>query len=298
MKTRAKQSSISSDVAEAKDHNNCVLIGLPKSGKSSFVAALWHVVESQELESSLVVTSLPQDRTYLQDIRNKWLSCSKLERNKVDSFKNISLVIEDKKTKASVNFSFPDISGEMFDLQFETRKISNELIKLLEGASGLMLFINPDKLKRPLLISAFSGLTGEEAKPAANLKSWVHKEAPTQVVLVDILQMIYPELNKEVKIAVIVSAWDTILNSMEADYNSLSPKGWILKEMPLLEQYLDSNSDLFNVKYYGVSAQGGDYTSQTDALHEKSLPSERIIVQEDENRSNDITAPIRWLINE
>jgi hypothetical protein len=278
------------------ENKNCVLIGLPKSGKSTFVAALWHVVESSELESSLTITSLPADRVYLNEIRNNWLSCSKLNRNKVEFLKHITLEVEDKDTKIKTNFGFPDLSGEMYNLQFESRRIKLDFIDLLQKSNGIILFVNPELLKKPILISDVAPLGGGNTN--VDQKEWEHKDSPTQVVLVDILQMLLMNVKGSFKIAVVISAWDTILNTPDTDYNSLTPNQWLEREMPLLSQFLETNNDLFKTEFFGISAQGGDYTSEKDELHGFNRQSERIKTKFGDEISNDITLPIRWLIND
>jgi hypothetical protein len=110
--------------------------------------------------------------------------------------------------------------------------------------------------------------------------------------------MLDTKSEQQLNIAVIISAWDTIINTPDPKYSTLTPSQWIGKEMPLLEQFLETNSDLFNSKCFGVSAQGGDYKTDTDHLNSHDLPSKRIIVQVDSEISKDITLPIRWLLNE
>src|SRR6185369_7165301 len=120
-------------MAENSNSTSCLTIGLPKSGKTTFIAALWHVVDSKELEDSLQIKSLPEDRTYLHDIRSKWIACKDLERTTLDGAKDISLDITDVATGKEFIFHFPDLSGEMFELNFESRKLDNAYANKLKA---------------------------------------------------------------------------------------------------------------------------------------------------------------------
>jgi hypothetical protein len=61
---------------------------------------------------------------------------------------------------------------------------------------------------------------------------------------------------------------------------------------------LISSERYFDPSIFGISAQGSIYSNDNKKLQEKLKPSQRIIVQFDSQRSNDITLPIKWLLNE
>ena len=70
--------------------------------------------------------------------------------------------------------------------------------------------------------------------------------------------------------------------------------------MPLLQQYIKANHTLFDVKVYGVSAQGGSFAnkkSRTTLANNNVVPSNRIIIEFDGNESKDITEPIKWIMD-
>jgi hypothetical protein len=76
----------------------------------------------------------------------------------------------------------------------------------------------------------------------------------------------------------------------------ITPEEWIKNNLPLLFQYLSCNRAIFDCKYIGISAQGGNYDNdgQIDEIISKD-PSERIIIKEEHVYSNDITKNIAWL---
>lgn len=279
---------------KTNNESNYVLIGLPHSGKSTFIAALWHIVESKELEGTLTIKGLPDDRTYLNKLRDTWLSFKDFERTKVEYKHHITLTVTNQSDDYISKLKFPDVSGEMYKIQFENRKLDLEYVNMIQTAKGIILFINPDHIIVPQLISSIDACIGNETNSNNTdiIKNWEYKFAPTQVVLVDLLQMIVQIITNPIKVAVVVSAWDVIKNTCDTN-----PLKWIEDNLPLLFQYLNSNESLLKYFYFGISAQGGNYSEQITELQSKS-PSERIIVQTENETSNDITLPIKWLLND
>lgn len=282
-----------------------MFLGLPNSGKSSFIGAFWHVVETGEIDAQYAVTTQPSDREYLNGLREAFLDCKSPERTKTEFFKNIELSIIDKNTNEEIELVFPDLSGETFSSQFNYRKITDEYIDQIKNCNGIMLFLNPDFIKKANLISdSFAMVGAEDSKSGETPLSsdhlpWDISMTQTQVIIVDVLQMIVKYITKPCKISLIISAWD-VIKDLPLDESTQTPLDWLNSQLPLFKQYLDANSAYFTYNVYGVSAQGGSYKEEngkiTD-LQEIIKQSERIIVQNDDEITSDITLPIKWLIN-
>ena len=123
------------------------------------------------------------------------------------------------------------------------------------------------------------------------LPEWDLQKSPTQVALVELLQFLTQDLGVAIptKVAVIISAWDTVTKNEE-----ISPQSWLAKYLPLLAQFLDANSDSFEREVFGISAQGGVLPDDKEQLMKCVTASERIRVSFRGQKSNDITLPIRW----
>jgi hypothetical protein len=297
--------------------NKFMFVGLPQSGKSSYIAALWHVVVSGELPESMTVTSLPEYREYLNTLRTCWLSCKKIERNKGEVFNDVFLNIRDNAKGKDAKLIFPDVAGEMFRSQFSTRKITVEYANRVKESDGLIVFISPGDITKPILISQANKLlqsffpgskdnkAGKENNSSSKAsteisKEWDYDDAPTQVVLIDLIQMILPFYKKKIKIGIVISMWDLIYNLPDPAYSRLTPEQWLIKELPMLNQFLKSNKKKFSHQVYGISAQGGSYDEDKDdktKLYDMTNQSERIKVQVGNQISNDICMPIKWIID-
>ena len=284
----------------------CTFIGLPSSGKTSFIGAFWHVVETGEINSAYTVTVPPGDREYLNQLRKNFLDCEPPERTKTDFVKKIEIEVVERSTDKKATFVFPDLSGETFESQFEYRKLTTDYVDQVSECNSLMLFLNPSKIKRSYLISAVNGMFDDDEGSKESTVAltqpttrWTPKMCQTQVVLVDLIQMVRKSVNSPCKIGVIVSAWDTVKQSLDPTEAALKPEEWLKLRLPLLYQYLLANREVFPSKVFGVSAQGGEYKeNENDVLQAKNRQSERIIVQSGDDINHDITIPLKWLFNE
>jgi len=281
------------------------LIGLPEAGKTTFLAALWHVVTSNEVDGSLVLERLSGDKKYLNKIKDTWADVKPLERTKVSAEQLVSMFLKDQNSGFVTETIFPDLSGESFDIQWQHRKMKKDHAILISEAMGGLLLIHPDKVIEETLITditpIINGMKNQTEyiiKPIDDGISeridqtvWDPKKAPTQIKLVDLLQFITALNNKKpIKLAVVISAWDRI-------QSDTLPSDWLKKRLPLLWQYLTANSEAFSVAFYGVSAQGGNLGEAVE-LRKKHTPSERIrVIKDDQVESHDITAPIRWIMD-
>jgi len=312
-------------------HNdrNCLFMGLPNSGKSTFIGALWHILESKEIPSSLMIEAEPDNREYLNKLREAWLKYEAPGRTS-GQYKPLEFQIKQDGKEGSFMFNFPDVSGELYESQFEHRSLSTDYHKLVSSCSGVLLFINPDYVRAPNLITDVDDIEkskeeffAEIFKKAQELKKvasesdvvdegqgekentrtkeikWKHQYSQTQVKIIDLLQMIVPFIRRPCRIAFIISAWDVIMEANQLQPIKLTPAKWFATQVPLLHQFMLSNADSFMYDVFGVSAQGGSYKKdKVEQLYGLTSPSERVVVQYGNDLGKDITLPIKWLLNE
>lgn len=285
-------------IRKAKD---IVLMGLPATGKTSFLAALWYLVQHSQVVSSLRLEKLEGDSKYLNQISKAWAAYEPVPHTRIDSETVVSMLLEDVRTNQTLKLSFPDLSGESFTLQWTLRQFTQGYDAFLRSASGGILFISPLQYLKPIRIDQANPLIeeilcGEQKQEplqdrSAPLKPWNPERTPTQVQLVDLLQFILGRdyFAPPFRLAVVISAWD------KPSELNMSPAEWLANEFPLFHQFLSSNQKTFDTAIYGLSAQGGDY-SQRDALLDKT-PSDRIeVVGVGINNPHDLTEPLQWLM--
>lgn len=287
---------------------NLLFMGLPGSGKTTFLAALWHVLDERSSETRLKLKGLSVDRTYLHQITADWQKCSQVQRTKLEHEQEVNLSLASGTTEFEL--AVPDLSGEGFELQLRDRKISVEHHGNIQRATGLVLFVHArtkegtrlsySRQLSAVLDSASPQHAGTDAaggntqKPV--IKPWSIENLPTQVALVELLQFALESVVRKVRVAVVISAWDLV---EKASFTG-TPHEYLSREMPLLRQFLDSNDDRLEHTVFGVSAQGGDITvdEQKKALLGLDDALKRIKVLHGKETSQDITRPIAWLLEE
>ena len=121
-----------------------VLIGLPESGKSTFIGALWHVVDSEEIPDTLKLHNLGTDREYIESLREAWLTQNKPERNKLDERHLVWMQLKQAGSDNIAEIVFPDLAGELFEQQWRERIWTNDYFDLITESSGLLVFVHAD----------------------------------------------------------------------------------------------------------------------------------------------------------
>lgn len=292
-----------------------LIVGLPKAGKTTFIAALWYVVETNRVPGALSLVELPESRKHLNDLRERWLDCLEQVHTTTSSEKTVRLKLSDPSNGRSLELVVPDLSGESFELQWSHRQCSRLYYDLANEAGAVLVFINPDHVNESATIAEEEALgsivretlgadkasTKHGAAASSDVETvWEPTLAPAQVKLVELLQFVsnLPFSVRQRRVAVIVSAWDQVRAE------NMTPSEWLHVRMPLLDQYLEANSDLFNVQVFGISAAGGrpdteqerrsgGHSEETTRLQAHANQEERIEVLGTRSFGHDITAPIR-----
>ena len=270
------------------------IIGLPGSGKTTFLAALWHLLDAGEVSSKFVLDKLVGDHTHLNTIVEAWHKCEEVPRTSMAAETKVSIHVREIASGQKHVLHFPDLSGESFELQLSTRLCTTDYIEGFEGNGGVLLFVTADRASDGMTIVDVEPLTpGEDViEQTEEHREWTPKMVPMQVNLVDLLQFLQhlPFRRGIRRVAVVVSAWDVIESSTE-------PADWLKREFPLLHQFLISNHESFEFQVYGVSAQGGNLKTECKNELIMKIPSTRIICVGSETDQHDLTSPIAWLMS-
>lgn len=287
-------------------NTNFIIMGLPSSGKTTFLAALWHLVEANEVKCRLKFESCHGNFSYLHQIAEAWRTFRRVPRTSQTGEQDVIIELINPDTGQKARAFFPDLAGETFDRQVEERICKPAFVEELSKNNGILFFINADvkedglsigelnaRLPAEAQISAIS--SGEDSyKESTKFQEWEPKHLPAQVKIVQLFSdMIRPPFEPmRRRVAVMISAWD-LTREMQ-----LTPEHWLATHMPLVSQFLRSNHDYFDYQIYGVSAQGvrlEDDQAVDRVLHD--LPSRRIQIVGPNEDSNDLTEPLVWLMS-
>lgn len=284
-------------------NRSIVIMGLPSSGKTTFLAALWHLITAREVETELKFGGLHEgDSSHLNGIARRWRDALIQIRTAGMGRRLVSMNLENSDGEA-VRVTFPDLPGEAYQGMWEDRDCDQQVASILQ-AGGVQLFIHSDTIREPQWVveeAEVSRQIGIEVPRDQPPVEWEPRLAPTQVQLVDLLQMLRkkPLDIGPRRLAIMFSAWD------KASGDGLTPSEYLKCKMPLLWQYLQSNADDWMFKIYGLSAQGGDYDHNEEGgntvpgveeLRALDLASKRIRLVGSNLDTSDLTEPLKWLM--
>jgi hypothetical protein len=291
-----------------------MVLGFQASGKTTFAAALWHLVDSREIQDTALVKGKHNgDFQYLEKIASAWAAGWAVDRTRSQEWRPVAINLRRLVPARDVRLSFVDIAGETVERIFATREVDERVEPLIRKASGVLLFVSalrpqdddsivdlylefPDEA--PPEPTDELAEAGSNALASGEPVAFKVEMTPHQVQLADLLDAFCdtPLLMRPARIAVIVSAWDRA-------HGAPTPESWLQDHMPLLFQYLATHTDEFESRIYGVSAQGGHVPSKENPAE----PSDRIelLKQPEASRrirvvghgagSHDLTHPIAWL---
>jgi len=272
---------------------NFLIVGLPEAGKTSFIHAVDDLLQNPPSNEALRGYALAPDRSYLERDKEKYRAGRKFEHTP----RNMQgappeLLFEDVASGRRGRLFLPDVNGEVFQDQWIDRKWTESYRESLKNINGVLLFVRSDTP------SSNQELLGQMAALPANGRkgtTFDPKKASPQVQLVDVLQFIATkgEISRPQKVAVLISAWDTV--EKPQNRQPKNPIPFLAREWPLLDQYLRSNPETFRTKIYGVSALGG--TEEELKELSKFPPQDRVRILEDGTPSKDLTRPLRWLLD-
>ena len=282
------------------------MAGMPKTGKSTFLGAFYHVLEVGRAPS-FELEVLPSERRHLEGLRGRWLRVESEGRTSSASPVRNELNLRSREGGRLV-LRWPDLSGEYFDDMVRKRTLNVDVAEILQDATALVVFVHPDTVgQQPRIheVNRIAAAVESRLAEATDVQEPVERLEKTQVewdpmmvrgqvLIVELMQLLFDNhLPHSISsISVVLSAWDVVPSSVA------SPKEYVKTHLPLLHQFLEANCDRWNLKIFGVSAHGGDPETDKHTLQVESNPVDRIrVVCEDGSIAGDgILAPIRWLI--
>lgn len=276
-----------------------LIIGMPSSGKSTFIAALRHLLVANEVDTALELTGLSDEERHVNALETEWLACREVERTKPASEGWVEFRVRNRTTAAEAVLSIPDLRGETFEQPLCAGRCVRSLYEFAGAADALLLFTSANRPDDDGLITDLNDMDEEhgDLPPPKRTRGKAPKLTPfnpddmrEEAKTVEFLQMINrrPMHSRRRKIGVIISAWDVVPAGT-------TPANWFEGRRPMLEQFLSTNADLWEVRVYGVSALGGKLPRDKRKLARKSKPSERIIVVGPGALAHDLTSPLSWL---
>ena len=279
--------------------HQALLVGLPGSGKTTFLAALWHVIVSRDVPDALPLAAAGASMEHLNTLRGRWLSVEESHRTSSGA-ENVSTIrMELTSGGPATEVVVPDLAGESLQQSLSHRKWTADFSAFVRESTGVLLFVHAGEVYQHWSILDADEMADGDTQSSLETRAaddsieseWDPSKLPTQVHLVDLLQVLCDHIAKDrFRLALVVSAWDLV--------DELRPSEWLARELPLLDQFVVSARPRLDFRVYGVSAQGGRLPEDADRLKAHITASHRIqVVLGDSAHSNDITAPLRWILD-
>jgi hypothetical protein len=121
---------------------NFLVFGLSGAGKSTFAAALWHLVDSREVPTVLAKGTHSGNFSYLEKIAQRWSDGWRLERTKSEEVENVRINLLHEESDAEFALEFKDIAGESLQAAFTTRYCDPDYVELVKNSDGMLLFVS------------------------------------------------------------------------------------------------------------------------------------------------------------
>lgn len=273
----------------------CLIVGIPESGKSTYIASLWYSVKTYAKCSLTASDNMPDNTRYLDRLVEAWLSFEKL-RTSDDITDQIEFNLKDKETGDEFTVMVPDFKGETF-LQILKGASNSELQRWLGEVESVILMIKDLEFVKfnPIEENQESRTNSDGKKIDAIAGFSIDSMSGASK---NLLLLKYLKANMDIKKLIIcVTAWDQIDNmSSSKDFFKRSSVG--------LYQFIMNNFE--EVEFYGLSAQGVDYPSEEANDEEKRIFKDNLIsdtskckrsyVIEGTKKIFDVTLPLKKAI--
>lgn len=310
-----------------------LVVGIPDSGKSTFIAALRHLLLADQVPTDLGLVGLSAHEAHLNKLEKEWLDCRRIERTKPATEGWVELHVADRKTGTDTKLLIPDLRGEVFEQPACIGQCQSDLFEALAQSDGILLFTNADRADDTMLIDELADILDSEpaqteyATPGdgqsgtavdvleatkADAVSDDASDESVETIEQQAANRFQPEhMPEEVKIVEFLQVANrrplrarcrniaVIVSAwdliMKKD-EEMTPDKWLSTQRPMLRQFLEANQEIWEPRVYGVSAQGGRLPEDKEELEKISRPSERIRIVGHGADAHDITAPIRWML--
>jgi hypothetical protein len=206
-----------------------IVLGMPSSGKTTYIAAMRHVLLSDETPTLLAMDKMSADEKHLNILQSHWLGLSPFQRTREKSESWVTLHVVNRLSKVGAQVEIPDLRGEIFERPAAFGTCQRQIAEALAEADGILLFTNAEKADDDLMISDYGdaddvdagidqssdasvgvseqpdGATAVESRGRARFRP---DRMPEEAKLVELLQFANrrPRVRRRRRLSVIVSA--------------------------------------------------------------------------------------------
>lgn len=278
--------------------NPVLLMGLPDSGKTNFLARTW--IALTEKGCAVRPHGTPDDITYVESLVLHLLQGQFAPRsNQNEEPRPFVLEVTDPSSGKVMPLMVPDVRGELWKAAVLNSELPKEWMDRLHSSSAVLLLlrVHSRDVVRPLdWVATKRSMEHQPSDPADAA------DTPTQVMLCELLRFLEIALARKSgvapRVAVLVTAWDLLSPEEQAE----GPERYIRQQFPMLAGRLRDITRL-EIGVFGVSILGGDPAEdplfKEELLASNSIQGRGFIVQQANGElqySQDLTSPLAWCI--
>ena len=289
------------------EKRKCLIAGLPESGKSTYLGALWHTVNFHKNKGRMALKATtnnpPENVEQLMTLSTKWVNVEDMDRTSSDVPDSISFNLTDG--SAEFTLEVPDFRGESIR-QIITRNQPKAFDEWIEQGDTLLYMLND--VSAGVFADDFQEDDNEQTVGSDGIPEFdIKKMAPAAINM--LILRYFAEKCKFKKVVICLTAWDKVIKIS----GKITPTEYVKEYSPALYNFIDYHFP--GASIFGLSAQGEEYEYDihTDEngeehksvkpeckkrLQEKTKKGERAFVVADKDENWDITLPIAALFKQ
>ena len=279
----------------------CMIAGLPGSGKSTYIGALWYcLMHPEKIEGIKMVAdkmNLADDLTVLNRLSDAYKYVKLIDRNYSDQNETVQINLKVADSDTRLQVEIPDFLGENFRDLVELKE--SELVsEWLKDTDTLVYFMN--EVTPPEFEDDHGPEDDESPMPAKEVPHFSIKTISAVAMNIMVLKCL---LNKKSfkKVVIVLSWWDQKTNNGTTKNN---PQEYLKDNSPALFNFIQYHIPNFEI--IGLSAQGQEYQTKDQENYEatkkeikaKTREGKRSFVEIGDEIVHDLSLPLYLLIKE
>lgn len=272
-------------------NNSTLIIGLPKSGKTTFLAQLYNRIINKNCRITLGKTP--------DNIKSILNACERLAEGKptepTAASENVKLVIPVELDNKFFDLICPDYGGEQVSNVTEFMEYDNNWQKLTKDNDRWILFIRPGELYHHYDLS-LKGYTDIDSK-RDNLS--LENQLSHQYLFIELLQSLLYARDVGVKSKIKIPKLLIVLTCWDELGTTKKPIEILIEKLPMFSHFIDTIWQTDSYKIIGLSSQ--EFALDTKEAQDKYLDdlpeSFGYLVDENSTHEKDLTKLIEIALN-
>lgn len=279
----------------------CMIAGLPGSGKSTYIGALWYcLMHPEKIEGIKMVAdkmNLADDLTVLNRLSDAYKYVKLIDRNYSDQNETVQINLKVADSDTRLQVEIPDFLGENFRNLVELKE--SELVsEWLKDTDTLVYFMN--EVTPPEFEDDHGPEDDDSPMPAKEVPQFSIKTISAVAMNIMVLKCLLSKKSFK-KVVIVLSWWDQKTNNGTTKNN---PQEYLKDNSPALFNFIQHHIPNFEI--IGLRAQGQEYPKEDQGNYEvakkeikaKMREGKRSFVEIEDEIIHDLSLPLYLLIKE